>query len=60
MGMPFGSSEIYKTSRVLIENGCVIKKDTKYVITARGMKAAEFSEQILDVEPKEPRMRMEF
>ncbi|MCX8178690.1 MAG: hypothetical protein N3D75_02585 [Candidatus Aenigmarchaeota archaeon] len=58
--IPFNSSEIYKSLKVLVDSGCVIKKETKYVITARGMKAVELSRQVLNEEPKEPRMRMEF
>ncbi|MFH8120131.1 MAG: hypothetical protein QXS37_04995, partial [Candidatus Aenigmatarchaeota archaeon] len=39
MGIPIGSSEVYKHLNCLLENGFITKKGNSYVLTLRGLKA---------------------
>ncbi len=64
IGVPTGSSEIYKHLEILINNGFISqKKKLKrggYTITKRGMVAVEKIREISTTEAKVPKIRMEF
>jgi len=64
IGIPIGSSEVYKHLEILINNGFVSeKKKLKrggYIITKKGMVAVEKIKEIARTEAKVPKIRMEF
>ena len=54
MGVPIGSSEIYKHLAKLEKNGFITKKEKRYTLTERGDYTAKVLSIIMDVNPKEP------
>jgi len=60
MGIPIGSSEVYKHINCLLENGFISKKGNSYVLTLRGLKAVESAMEIMDTPPKIPELKLSF
>jgi predicted transcriptional regulator len=60
MGIPIGSSEVYKHLNCLLENGFISKKGNSYVLTLRGVRAVESAVEIMSTPPKIPELKLSF
>lgn len=60
MGIPIGSSEVYKHLNCLLENGFISKKGNSYVLTLRGLRAVESAMEIMSTPPKLPELKLSF
>ena len=60
MGIPIGSSEVYKHLRQLLDSGFITKKTNNYVLTLKGLKAVENTIDIINTPPTVPEVRLSF
>ena len=60
VGIPIGSSEVYKHLNCLLENGFIAKKGNSYILTLRGLKAIEAAMDIMNTPPKVPELKLSF
>ncbi len=60
VGIPIGSSEIYKHLNLLLENGFISKRGSSYVLTLKGLRAVESTLEIMSTPPKTPELRLSF
>ncbi len=60
VGIPIGSSEIYKHLNMLLENGFISKKGNSYVLTLKGLRAVESTVEIMNTPPKVPELKLSF
>ena len=60
LGIPIGSSEVYKHLKQLLNNGFIIKKSNNYMLTLKGVKAIENTLDIIDTPPTAPEVRLSF
>ena len=60
MGIPIGSSEVYKHLNLLLEHGFISKRGNSYVLTLKGLRAVESTVEIISTPPKTPELRLSF
>ena len=60
VGIPIGSSEIYKHLNLLLENGFISKKGNSYILTLKGLRAVESTVEIMNTPPKIAELRISF
>ena len=60
VGVPIGSSEVYKHLKQLLSGGFITKKGNSYLLTLRGLKAVESTLEIVDTPPTIPELRLSF
>lgn len=60
VGIPIGSSEVYKHLNLLLEHGFIVKKGNSYVLTLKGLRAVESTIEIMNTPPKTPELRLSF
>lgn len=60
MGIPIGSSEVYKHLKQLLNGGFIIKKSNNYVLTLKGVKAVENTIDIINTPPTAPEVKLSF
>jgi predicted transcriptional regulator len=60
MGIPIGSSEIYKHIKQLMEGGYITKKSNTYVLTLKGLRAVENTIDIIRTPPTVPEVKLSF
>jgi predicted transcriptional regulator len=60
MGIPIGSSEVYKHLKKLMNNGFITKKSNSYVLTLKGLKAVENTIDIIKTPPTVPEVKLSF
>jgi len=60
MGIPIGSSEVYKHIKLLTDGGFITKKSSSYVLTLKGLRAVENTIDIINTPPTIPEVRLSF
>lgn len=60
VGVPIGSSEVYKHLKQLLDAGFITKKGNSYVLTLRGLKAVETTIDIMNTPPTIPELKLSF
>ena len=60
LGIPIGSSEVYKHLKQLLTQGYVVKKSNSYVLTLKGVKAVENTIDIINTPPTVPEVKLSF
>jgi len=60
VGIPIGSSEVYKHLKQLLDGGFITKKGNSYLLTLKGLKAVEATLEIVDTPPTIPELRLSF
>ena len=60
IGIPIGSSEVYKHLKMLIDYEYISKQGNTYVPTSKGIKAINKIEEIINEKPKVPKVKIEF
>lgn len=60
MGIPIGSSEVYKHIKQLLDSGFIIKKGNSYVPTLKGLKAVKSTIEIMNTPPTVPEVILSF
>ena len=60
MGIPIGSSEVYKHLKQLLDGGFISKKSNSYVLTLRGLRAVENTVDIINTPPTIPEVKLSF
>ena len=60
MGIPIGSSEVYKHLKQLIDGGFISKKSNSYVLTLKGLRAVENTVDIINTPPTIPEVKLSF
>jgi len=60
VGIPIGSSEVYKHLKQLIDGGYIVKKSNSYVLTLKGLKAVENTVDIINTPPTIPEVKLSF
>ena len=60
MGIPIGSSEVYKHLRQLLDMGFITKKGNSYLLTLRGLRAVESTIEIINTPPIVPELKLMF
>jgi len=60
VGIPIGSSEVYKHLKQLIDGGYIAKKSNSYVLTLKGLRAVENTVDIINTPPTIPEVRLSF
>lgn len=60
VGVPIGSSEVYKHLKQLLDGGFITKKGNSYLLTLKGLKAVEATLEIVDTPPTIPELRLSF
>ena len=60
VGIPIGSSEVYKHLKQLLNGGFITKKGNSYLLTLKGLKAVEATLEIVDTPPTIPELRLSF
>lgn len=60
MGIPIGSSEVYKHLRQLLDMGFITKKGNSYLLTLRGLRAVESTIEIINTPPTVPELKLMF
>ena len=60
MGIPIGSSEVYKHLKQLLNAGFITKKSNNYMLTLKGMKAIENTIDIINTPPTAPEVKLSF
>ncbi|MDI6826213.1 MAG: hypothetical protein QMD36_03405 [Candidatus Aenigmarchaeota archaeon] len=60
MGIPIGSSEVYKHIKQLINGGYITKKSNAYVLTLKGLRAVENTIDIINTPPTTPEVKLSF
>jgi predicted transcriptional regulator len=58
--IPIGSSEVYKHITNLMKHGFITKKDNRYMLTSRGVKATQAIEEIINTSSKEPTLTIAY
>ena len=60
MGIPIGSSEVYKHLKQLLDGGFISKKSNSYVLTLKGLRAVENTIDIINTPPTIPEVKLSF
>lgn len=60
MGIPIGSSEVYKHLKQLLDVGFITKKSSNYMLTLKGLKAVDNTVDIINTPPTAPEVRLSF
>jgi predicted transcriptional regulator len=60
MGVPIGSSEVYKHLKQLLDAGFITKKGNSYILTLRGLRATETTVDIINTPPEVPELKLSF
>lgn len=60
VGVPIGSSEVYKHLKQLLDNGYIVKKGNSYVLTLKGLRAVESTVDIIKTPPTVPEVTLSF
>lgn len=60
MGVPIGSSEVYKHLKQLLDSGFITKKGNSYILTLKGMRATETTIDIINTPPEIPELKLSF
>ncbi|MEM5793533.1 MAG: hypothetical protein QXY45_04240 [Candidatus Aenigmatarchaeota archaeon] len=60
VGVPIGSSEVYKHLKQLLNGGFITKKGNSYFLTLKGLKAVESTLEIVDTPPTVPELKLSF
>ena len=60
MGIPIGSSEVYKHLKQLLNVGFITKRSNNYVLTLKGLKAVENTIDIINTPPTAPEVKLSF
>lgn len=60
MGIPIGSSEVYKHLKQLTDGGFITKKSNSYVLTLKGLRAVENTVDIINTPPTIPEVKLSF
>ncbi len=60
MGIPIGSSEVYKHLSHLLRVGFIIKNTKSYVLTLKGFRAVENTVDIIKTPPAAPEVELSF
>jgi len=60
VGVPIGSSEVYKHLKQLLNGGFITKKGNSYFLTLKGLKAVESTLEIIDTPPTIPELKLSF
>lgn len=60
MGIPIGSSEVYKHLKQLLNNGYIAKKSSSYILTLKGLRAVENTIDIIKTPPTVPEIKLLF
>ena len=60
MGIPIGSSEVYKHLKQLLDGGFIAKKSNSYVLTLKGLRAVENTVDIINTPPTIPEVKLSF
>ncbi len=60
MGIPIGSSEVYKHLKQLLDGGFITKKSSSYVLTLKGLRAVENTVDIINTPPTIPEVKLSF
>jgi predicted transcriptional regulator len=60
MGIPIGSSEVYKHLKQLLDGGFIAKKGNSYVLTLKGLRSVENTVDIINTPPTIPEVRLSF
>jgi len=60
MGIPIGSSEVYKHLKQLLDGGFIVKKSNSYVLTLKGLRAVENTVDIINTPPTIPEVKLSF
>ncbi len=60
MGVPIGSSEVYKHLKQLLDGGFITKKGSSYILTLKGLRAVETTIDIINTPPTIPEVKLSF
>jgi len=60
VGIPIGSSEIYKHLKQLLGGEFITKRGNSYLLTLKGLKAVELTLEIIDTPPTIPELKLYF
>jgi predicted transcriptional regulator len=60
IGIPIGSSEVYKHLKLLMNEGYITKKSNSYVLTLKGLRTVENIIEIIKTPPTIPEVRLSF
>jgi predicted transcriptional regulator len=60
VGVPIGSSEVYKHLKQLLSGGYITKKGNSYLLTLKGLKAVESTLEIVETPPEIPELKLSF
>ena len=60
MGIPIGSSEVYKHLKQLLDGGFIVKKSNSYVLTLKGLRSVENTIDIINTPSTIPEVRLSF
>jgi len=60
LGIPIGSSEVYKHLNHLLAEGFIAKRRKSYVLTLKGLKAVENTLEIIKTPPTLPEIKLAF
>jgi len=60
MGVPIGSSEIYKHLKRLLDDSFIIKRGNSYILTLRGLRAVETTIDLINTPPTVPELKLSF
>lgn len=60
LGIPIGSSEVYKHLKHLIAEGFIAKRRRSYILTLKGLKAVESAVDIMKTPPTLPEIKLAF
>jgi len=60
MGIPIGSSEVYKHLGHLLDKGFIVKNTRAYVLTLKGFRAVKNTVDIIETPPSAPEVALTF
>lgn len=60
MGIPIGSSEVYKHLKQLLDGGFITKRSNSYILTLKGLRAVENTVDIINTPPTVPEVKLLF
>ena len=60
VGVPIGSSEVYKHLKQLLNGGFITKRGSSYLITLKGLRAVETTIDIINTPPTIPELKLSF
>ena len=60
MGIPIGSSEVYKHLKHLLDLGFIVKKSNSYILTLKGLIAVENTIDIINTPSTVPEVKLLF